>query len=121
LSIDEKGRLGKTFCVHSDISHITTTNNRKVSFLGLNGEPSYTNIDVYQDSLDFLEEDKTNLTSRELEILRFLAEGKTASEIGAALFISEGTVRKHRENLLKKTNSKNTAQMISKSIREGII
>jgi DNA-binding CsgD family transcriptional regulator len=56
-----------------------------------------------------------------LEILRFLAEGKTASEIGAALFISEGTVRKHRENLLKKTNSKNTAQMISKSIREGII
>jgi DNA-binding CsgD family transcriptional regulator len=121
LSIDEKGRLGKTFGVHSDISHIATISNRKVSFLGLNGEPSFINIDVYNDSLNFLQEEKTHLTSRELEILRLLAEGRTAIEIGAALFISEGTVRKHRENLLKKTHSKNTAQMVSKSIRNGII
>lgn len=121
LNLDENGRLGKVFGVHSDISHVADKSNGKVSFLGLNGEPSYTNIDVYQDDLDFLKIDKPNLTARELEILRLIAEGRTTAEIGKVLFISEGTVRKHRENILNKTQARNTAHMISKSIREGII
>lgn len=121
LSIDEEGKLEKVMGVHSDISHITTVNNKKLSLLGLNGKPSYTNIDVYQDTPDLFSANKPKLSSRELEIIKLLAEGTTASEIAKALFISEGTVRKHRENILKKTASKNTTHLISKCIREGII
>lgn len=121
LNLDDKGKLERVLGVHSDISHITTVNNRKLSLLGLNGEPSYTNIDVYKEKLGFIKADESNLTSRELDTLRLLAEGKTAQEIGEILFLSEGTIRKHRENILKKTNSNNTAHLISKSIRNGII
>jgi DNA-binding CsgD family transcriptional regulator len=40
-----------------------------------------------------------NLTARETEILRLVADGKTNREIAAALYISPGTVRKHLDNI----------------------
>ncbi len=121
ITLDEWGNLGRVLGVHSDISHITTSNNRKLSLFGLNGEPSFTNIDVYKkDAVDF-KPDTINLTPRETEILRLLAEGVITKEIAKTLFIAEPTVRKHRENLLRKTNSKNTAHLIANSIKNGLI
>ena len=42
------------------------------------------------------------LTAREAEVLGWVARGKTNAEIGAALFISPLTVRKHLEHILEK-------------------
>jgi DNA-binding NarL/FixJ family response regulator len=42
------------------------------------------------------------LTERELEVLRLLGEGKTNTEIGAALFISRSTASVHVTNILRK-------------------
>jgi len=61
------------------------------------------------------------LTTREKEVLRLLAEGATTKEIAQKLSIAEPTVRKHRENLLKKTESKNTAHLIASGIKLGLI
>jgi DNA-binding CsgD family transcriptional regulator len=44
------------------------------------------------------------LTPRELEVLRFLATGKTNKAIAADLFISERTVDRHVSNILSKLN-----------------
>lgn len=44
------------------------------------------------------------LTPRELEVLRFLATGKTNKTIAADLFISERTVDRHVSNILSKLN-----------------
>jgi DNA-binding CsgD family transcriptional regulator len=44
----------------------------------------------------------TNLTTREAEVLGWIAEGKTNAEIGRLLFISPHTVRKHIENIFEK-------------------
>ncbi|RZM20413.1 MAG: response regulator transcription factor [Pedobacter sp.] len=52
------------------------------------------------------------LTERELEIVHLIADGLTNTEIGSRLFISKRTVEGHRQELLKKTNSKNSASMI---------
>lgn len=52
------------------------------------------------------------LTLRENEVLKHLVMGKTSKEISKELCISINTVNSHRANLLKKTKSKNIAELI---------
>src|SRR4030042_123708 len=47
------------------------------------------------------------LTKRETEILKLIAEGKTNREIASLLFISEHTVKAHRTNIMTKMGMKN--------------
>ena len=61
------------------------------------------------------------LTSREIEILKMMAEGMNSKVIAKKLFISESTVINHRKNMLTKSSSKNVAQMIAYGIRNMII
>jgi DNA-binding NarL/FixJ family response regulator len=45
------------------------------------------------------------LSKRESEVLKYVLEGKTSSEIADTLFISVNTVHTHRRNILKKTGA----------------
>lgn len=53
-----------------------------------------------------------SITNREREILGLLTEGLTSTEIANKLYISPRTVEKHRTNLLKKLDLKNTAALV---------
>lgn len=53
------------------------------------------------------------LTDREIEIVKLLMKGKSSGEIGELLFISKNTVDTHRRNILKKTNTTATPNLIS--------
>ncbi|MFD2531860.1 LuxR C-terminal-related transcriptional regulator [Gracilimonas halophila] len=53
-----------------------------------------------------------SITKREREVLGLLTEGLTSSEIANKLYISPRTVEKHRTNLLKKLDLKNTAALV---------
>ena len=53
----------------------------------------------------------TSLTPRELQILQELAEGKSNRVISEDLHISEGTVKVHVKNLLRKANAKSRTEM----------
>jgi two-component system, NarL family, response regulator len=64
---------------------------------------------------------RTALSPREMEILTLVVQGKSNKEIGAALDISEGTVRVHASNLLSKLHCSGRAQAVSEAIRRGII
>ena len=48
-------------------------------------------------------------------------KGMKSKEIAAELFISAHTVEYHRRQLLKKTNSRNIAQLIGNAFRMGIL
>lgn len=61
------------------------------------------------------------LTEREREILQLTAEGLTSREIGEKLFISHRTVDKHRENIQKKLELRNTVEMATYAHRRGLI
>jgi DNA-binding NarL/FixJ family response regulator len=61
------------------------------------------------------------ITRREKEVLQLIAEGLTNVEISEKLFISVPTVNTHRKSLLAKFDVKNTATLISKAIRMGLI
>jgi len=60
------------------------------------------------------------LTSRECEIIKLIAAGKTTAKISADLNISERTVDFHRRNASEKTNLKGIAEITRFAIRTGL-
>ncbi|MCA9929782.1 MAG: response regulator transcription factor [Anaerolineales bacterium] len=61
------------------------------------------------------------LSSRELEVLKLMATPATYREIGAALFISEETVRTYTKRILTKLNQPNRTQAVIAALRADII
>ncbi len=66
-------------------------------------------------------ESKIDFSQREVEVLHLIAEGLTNTEIAEKIFISKRTVEGHRQSLLEKTNSKNTATLIRFAVLNGFI
>ncbi len=64
---------------------------------------------------------KPVLTSREREILKLIAEGKSNKEIAKILFISVFTVKRHRANIIEKLNLKNTSELVKYAIQKAYI
>lgn len=62
----------------------------------------------------------SDLSEREIEILFNICKGLSNHEIADLLFISKRTVDKHRENILSKTQSKNTVELVVYAIKNGI-
>ncbi|WP_051718341.1 response regulator [Hymenobacter sp. IS2118] len=62
-----------------------------------------------------------DLTARELEVLKLIAEGLTNSEISDKLFTSKRTIETHRQNIIAKTQAKNTAALIKLAVSRGFI
>ncbi len=60
------------------------------------------------------------LTTREIEIMRLIAQGYTNKEISRELFISDLTVKTHRRNINQKTGSKNLADLIQFLMKNNI-
>jgi len=67
------------------------------------------------------DQEEAQLSKREREILAWLAEGYSSKLIADKLFVSESTIVNHRKNMLKKTNTKNIAELIYYAINKGII
>jgi DNA-binding NarL/FixJ family response regulator len=61
------------------------------------------------------------LSTREREVIKLLAEGKSSKEIGELLFISNRTVQHHRANMMRKLNVKKTADLIKYAIQKGYV
>ncbi|MEI9954842.1 MAG: response regulator transcription factor [Ferruginibacter sp.] len=61
------------------------------------------------------------ITRREKEVLQLIAEGFTNAEMATKLFISVPTVNTHRKSLLEKFDAKNTAILIGKASKQGLI
>jgi DNA-binding NarL/FixJ family response regulator len=61
------------------------------------------------------------LTQRERDVLRLLAEGRSYEEIGAELFIAPETVRTHVGKTLQRLGAKTRLQAIAIALRRGLI
>ena len=61
------------------------------------------------------------LTPREEEIVKLIAEGNSAKEIAAILFISIKTVDRHRANILAKLGMRDRLDLTRYAIRAGLI
>jgi LuxR family maltose regulon positive regulatory protein len=65
--------------------------------------------------------EQTILTTRELEILRGMAEGMSNKEIGQRLFISAGTVKAHSAAIYRKLDVENRTEAIARAKDLGLI
>lgn len=65
--------------------------------------------------------DTLALSTREFEIFRLLAEGRSVSAIAEDLNLSPKTVSNHRSRLMEKLNLKTTAELVHFAIRQGIV
>jgi len=83
-----------------------------------NGKVYFTNIHT---GYFYPEPDDSRLSRREREILGRLADGLSSKEIAAKLHLSESTIVNHRKNMLRKTNTKNVAELIRCAISRGFI
>lgn len=61
------------------------------------------------------------LSRRETEVLRLIAEGSTTNEIASGLAISPHTVRRHRDHLMDKLNLHSAAELIRFAISRGLL
>lgn len=61
------------------------------------------------------------LTAREIEVLQRLAAGKSNKEIGAELFISEGTIKSHVKSIFTKLDVVSRTEAVATATRRGLI
>lgn len=117
IEYDEKN-LYRSLVLDTDITHIKSEGDPTLSIMGLEGDPSYYNIQNFNTkaakSYDLF-------TLKERQILKLIVENKSTKEIADRLFISLHTVNAHRKNILKKANVKTPVGLVCKAIREGWI
>jgi DNA-binding CsgD family transcriptional regulator len=120
LQVSENGRVHHSLSVHSDITFLNSPPDDRISFVGINGEPSFYALSTDPDN--FLQpEAEFELSIREREVIQLLAEGLSSKQIAGQLFLSQHTVDTHRRNLLKKTGTKNTLELTVVCLKKGLI
>lgn len=66
-------------------------------------------------------DESDNLTPREMDVLRLVAQGKTNGEIGVGLGISEKTVEKHLDTIYRKLNVVSRVEAAVLAVREHLV
>ena len=115
-----QGNMTATMGVHTFIDHLISTNNHKLSIIGLDGFPSYLGIDIFS-SKNPMQLLQHPFTKREIEVIRLLSEGLTSGEIAERLFIAPATVRTHRQNILAKAGCKKSSEVVVYCLKQGIL
>jgi DNA-binding NarL/FixJ family response regulator len=65
--------------------------------------------------------DFADLSSRELEVLRLIADGRSNAEIAGDLFLSEATIKTHVTHILSKLHLRNRVQAVALAHRTGLM
>jgi two-component system NarL family response regulator len=64
---------------------------------------------------------RSELTARELQVLKLIVKGMSNREIASALHITEGTVKIHVNNLLGKLGVSDRTQAATTALQRGIV
>ena len=70
---------------------------------------------------DTIKDDLMNLSAREIEIIKLIAEEHSTNVIAEKLFLSPATVETHRHNILKKLRIKNSIGLVKFAMKNGLI
>jgi DNA-binding NarL/FixJ family response regulator len=61
------------------------------------------------------------ISERELEVIKYIAEGYTNNEIAEKLFLSPHTVNTHRKNIMQKLGVNNTAAIVMYAVKSQLV
>lgn len=119
ISLSGDNKVERTFCVETDLDHLKIPMSDTITFLGMNGRPSFYSDDIK--TIKPLRQKLFNLSAREIQILSLTSKGLSSKLIAAELNISLHTVSTHKKNILNKSNSNNMTHLISQLILKGVI
>lgn len=107
-------------CVHlgvdAYVSKDSSVNEIKTALQSLLNNQKYYSTDIHEllsnatlsnDLSSTKNQKKTKLSTREVEIIKLICMGYNYKQISEKLFISQNTVRKHRQNIMHKTDTHN--------------
>lgn len=118
IQFDAEGRIISSLNIHTDIEHISKKNSYSAHLIGINDVNDFFQIDLSRKVMTG-KRDNNPLTSREIEILRYIAKGFSSIKIAELLGISDQTVRVHRKNILKKTQTFNSSSLVKHCVEMG--
>lgn len=78
-------------------------------------------IDINDLNLSEFNCEPVAISERELEIIKYIAEGYTNIEIAEKLFLSPHTVNTHRKNILQKLGVNNTASIVMYAVKTNLV
>ena len=78
-------------------------------------------VDDQQVIRKHIPEEQSRITSRQREILKLLAEGKTSKDIAGTLGMTIKTVDTHRSNIMNRLNCHSLAELVRYALRNQII
>lgn len=119
IDADEKIHYGLTLV--TDVSHIKKDGIAMMSILDTYEDSCQQFFCVDGKSLSGNTNNLPKISRRELEVLRYLAIGYSSKQIAAELSIAIKTTDNHRQNLLHKTNTKSTGELIAYAITMGFL
>lgn len=104
---------------HSDVTEM-----KKVILGVMEGKSTFcsTSSDLILDNASTMDNlSRVHLDEFEMKMIVMLADGKTSKEMAQDLGKTEKALNRHREELLKKTKTKNTPELIAYAFRNGLI
>jgi two-component system response regulator NreC len=122
ISIGVKGYMLKTIPSNELILAVKNIYNNKeyynsdVTKAILNGDNQTNSLNTFSKKPPLL----NDLTTRELEIIKYISQGSTNTQIGEQLFISPRTVDTHRTNIMRKIKVNNVASLIRFAFQNGL-
>ena len=79
------------------------------------------NVNIKKISFNSLKSGPVQLSNRELQIIQFIAEGYTNSQIAAIVYLSNHTINTHRKNIMKKLGVNNTAGIVMYAVKNEMV
>ncbi|MDA3616044.1 LuxR C-terminal-related transcriptional regulator [Polluticaenibacter yanchengensis] len=117
--MSNNGEIVEAINIHTNIQHLTSKNNYSVLISGIGARNDFHFVQTsFKPQLPNATE---TLTKREKEVLTLIAKGLSSTEIANQLRLSNHTIIRHRKNIIKKTNAKNSAELIKKCSEWGYI
>jgi DNA-binding CsgD family transcriptional regulator len=119
--LDTDGRINYGLTLLTDISHIKKDGMAMMSILDTSDDSCQQFLCLDGGNLSKSNEDLPKISPRELEVLRYLAAGYSSKQIAGEFNIAIKTIDNHRQNLLHKTNTKSTGELVAYGINNGFI
>lgn len=120
IKSDENNNPLMSFGVITNINHFKIENPVIQTVEKINSKEEMQTGEPFFKKSYFLNKEDSFFTKREKELLPLLADGLCSKEIADKLYISEFTVINHRRNMMLKTGSNNTTQLVSYALKNCI-
>lgn len=121
INAGAKGYLNKTIDVHELLFAIRHIYNNGQYICSYSSMALLKKLQQMPDITPIEADTKVEFSVREIEVLMLMADGYTNYEIAERLFTSKRTIENHRQHMLNKTGSRNTAALIKYALKYGII